>query len=79
MMFTAQLITDFSDKPAGVPVVPEFMGAIQSGRTEDNVIMDMVSVRMSRDKESMIAAQKPGCKFVSDPVSFFRRHLSGLK
>ena len=39
-MFTAEFIADLSNKAAGVPHISEFMGAVQRGCTEDNVIMN---------------------------------------
>ena len=39
-MFTAEFVADLRNKPAGVPHIPEFMGAVQRGCTEDNVIMN---------------------------------------
>ena len=46
MMFTAELVADLCNKPAGVPHISEFMRAVQCCRTEDNVVMERGLSRM---------------------------------
>ena len=41
-MFTAKLVADLRNKPAGVPYIFELMRAVQRRRTEDNVIMNVL-------------------------------------
>ena len=45
MMLTTKLVTDLSNKPAGVPHISEFMGAVQRRCAENNVVMKRILSR----------------------------------
>ena len=43
------------------------------------MVVDVLSVRMSRYKKSMISLRKSDSRFIADLIGFLRRNLSGLK
>mgnify|MGYP007134555486 CR=1 FL=1 len=78
-MSQANLIAQPSDGFAGTEKIPEFPGAIQRGRIEKNMVVDMRLIDMRCNDESMFAFGKPHGKLITNFVCFFRRHFTGLE
>ena len=53
-MFTAEFVAYLRNKPAGVPYISELMRAVQRRRTEDNVIMNVLTIGMCCHNEGML-------------------------
>ena len=78
-VFQTDEITHFLKCETGTPEVSEFSSSIEPGGIEDDVIVDVGPVGMSRDYERVIAFRKSKCEFPSDFVRFLRCDFSGFE
>ena len=78
-MFLTQPVSDLLDCFVGIPVVVEFVGAVQSGTVKLDVTMNMVLIYMSSYNELVLAAGKFQGKLIPQPVCFLRCNFSWPK
>ena len=78
-MFTAEFVAYLRNKPAGVPYISELMRAVQRRRTEDNVIMNVLTIGMCCHNEGMLSVKKTLRQLIANLICFLRRHFTWLK
>lgn len=64
-MFPAQTVVDCANGFIGVPVVVEFMSAVQGGAVKFDVTMNVVPVCMGGHDKLMLAAGKLQSKLIT--------------
>ena len=78
-VFQTDEVAHFLKCETGTPEVSEFSSSVEPGGIEDDVIVNVRPVGMSRDDESVIAFRESKREFPSDLVRFLRRDFSGFE
>ena len=64
------------DRAGAAPKIPKLPLIVQGGGIENDVVMDVLSINMSADNESVFSLGKTPRQFTAQPVCFFRRDLT---
>ena len=67
-VFPTQSVIDFPDCLVGIPVVVEFMSAVQSGAVKFDMTVDMALIHMGSNKELMLPAGELQSKLIPQLV-----------
>ena len=78
-MLRADQVAELTDGFGAVPKVAEFLLTVKCGRVPYDVIMNVATVDMCTDDESMLAFEKSLGEFVADAVGFLSGHFARLE
>ena len=78
-VFDADGVIEPPHRPPRTEEVPEFSGAVQSGRVPDDMIMNMGFVDMGANDKGVIALGKSASQLTAQAVGLLRGDLAGDK
>lgn len=78
-MLRADQVAEFTDGFGAVPEVAEFPLAVERGGIPDDVVVNVATVDMRTDDESMLAFEKSLGEFVADAIGFLGGYFAGLE